>query len=134
MWRPLAALLASVLFGVGFARYAQLVDGSGPVLDVVSAFGLWGLAVALVLLAAIPTALGFTVAYSYAIPFGTVFGAVSVIGIAYVGTPPSQLEKFGYALAIGLSSALIFGTVAVGCGRLLNRIASRSTRAGRIQR
>lgn len=67
---------------------------------------------------ALLTAWGYSVSYSYAIPFGLLFGAVSVIGIAYTGQPPSQLEKFGYGLLIGSESALTLGTLAAVLGGL----------------
>jgi hypothetical protein len=118
----LGVIFGSMVFGAGFTRYAQLVDGSGPVLDIVSVYGLWSIGVGLVLLAVLPTALGYNPSYSYAIPFGALFGAVSVVGIAYTGTPPSQLEKFGYGLVIGLASALVLGTLAVIIGSLWKRI------------
>jgi hypothetical protein len=126
----LVVTLVSTIFGAGFTRYAQLVDGSGAILDVLSIFGLWSLSAVLVLLAVLPIVLGYHLSYSYAIPFGTLFGAVSVVGIAYVGTPLSQLEKFGYALVIGFASALVLGTLAVIIGSAWKRTTLYTTRNG----
>jgi hypothetical protein len=121
----------SIAFGVGFARYAELVDGSGPVLDPLSTFGLWSLSAVLVLVAALLPALGRGVTYSYAITFGAPFGAVSVIGIAYVGTRPSQLEVFGYATLIGIAAAIVLGTIAGVLGVGLHRAVSPAVRRAR---
>lgn len=118
----LGVILGSTMFGAGFVRYAQLIDGSGPVLDILAVYGLWSLSVIIIVVAASPTAWGYSVLYSYAIPFGLLFGAVSVIGIAYTGQPPSQLEKFGYGLLIGAGSALTLGTLAVILGTLWKQI------------
>jgi hypothetical protein len=121
----LGVVLGSVAFGTGFVRYAQLVDGSGPLLDVLSVYGLWSLGAVLVVVAALPTALGYSGWYSFAVPFGLLFGAVSVIGIAYTGQPPSNLEKFGYGLLFGSGSALVLGTLAAVLGISLRRAVSR---------
>lgn len=123
----LGVTVGSVLFGAGFIQYARVVNGSGPVLDVVSIFGLWSLTAVLVVIAGLPTAFGYNISYSYAISFGTLFGAVSVVGIAYVGAPPSQVEKFGYALVTGLISALVLGTLAVITGSILKRLTRQRT-------
>jgi hypothetical protein len=121
----------SIAFGAGFARYAQVVDGSGPVLAPLSTFGLWSLGAVLVLVAALPPALGRRTAHSYAITFGTPFGAVSVVGVAYVGTPPSQLEVFGYAVLIGIAAAVVLGTMAEVLGVGLNRAVIPAVRRAR---
>lgn len=118
IWKFLGVTLASTVCGAGFVRYAQLVDGGSPILEIASIFGLWSLSAVIIGVAALPTVRGYSVSYSYAISFGLLFGAVSVIGIAYTGQPPSQLEKFGYGLVIGLGSALTLGTLAVVLGVL----------------
>lgn len=66
--------------------------------------------------------LGYNVFYSYAVPFGLLFGAVSVIGIAYTGSPPSQFEKFGYGVLFGCGSAIVFGTLGTILGAIWKRI------------
>jgi FtsH-binding integral membrane protein len=121
----------SIALGVGFARYAELADASGLVLDSLSTFGLWSMSAVLVLVAALPPALGRRVTYSYAITFGAPFGAVSVIGIVYVGTRPSQLGVFGYAALIGIAAAIVLGTIAGVPGVGLNRAVSPAVRGTR---
>jgi hypothetical protein len=121
----LGVILGSTMFGSGFVRYAQLADGSGPVLDILTVYGLWSLSAIIIVVAAFPTAWGYSVSYSYAIPFGLLFGAVSVIGIAYTGQPPSQLEKFGSGLLIGVGSALTLGTLAATLGTLWKEIIGK---------
>ena len=118
----LGVILGSTMFGAGFVRYVQLVDGGGPVLDILAVYGLWSLSAISIVVAALPTAWGYSVSYSYAIPFGLLFGAVSVTGIAYTGQPPSQLEKFGFGLLIGVGSALTLGTLAAILGTLWKQI------------
>lgn len=83
-----------------------------------SVFGLWGLSAVIIVVAALPTVCGYSVSYSYAIPSGLLFGAVSGIWIAYTGQLPSQVEKFGYGLLIGSGSALTLGTLATILGVL----------------
>lgn len=124
----LGVVLGSAVVGAGVARYAQLMDGSGPILDVVFVAGLWSAGGVLVVLAALPVALDYDVAYAYAISFGVLFGAVSVIGVAYTGQPPSQVAKFGYALLLGSGSALVPGTLAVLVGLLWKRLTAQQIR------
>jgi multidrug transporter EmrE-like cation transporter len=128
--RLLAVVLGTALFGAGFARYAQLTDGSGPVLGMLYVFGLWSLGAVSIAVAAVPAARGYSVSYSYAIQFGLLFGAVSVIGIAYTGQPPSQLERFGYGLLLGGVSALTLGTLAAVLGVLYRQTVAAFRRRG----
>lgn len=125
----LAVVLGSAVFGAGLARYAQVMDGGGPLLDVLFVSGLWSAGAALVVVAALPTAYGYNASFSYAIAFGVLFGAVSVIGVAYTGQPPSQVEKFGYAFRLGVGSALVLGTLAASAGHLWNRLITQRGRS-----
>jgi len=121
-------VLGSAVFGAGVARYTQIMDGSGPLLDVLFISGLWSAGAVLIVVAALPTALNYNASYSYAIAFGVLFGAVSVIGVAYTGQPPSQVEKFGYAFLLGIGSALVLGTLAASVGFLWNQILAQRLR------
>jgi len=129
----LGVVLGSAVFGAGVARYAQIMDGSGPLLDVLFVSGLWSVGMLVVIIAALPTAVGYNASYSYAIVFGLLFGAVSVIGVATTQPPMAQMEKFGYAVLLGAGSALVLGTLAAIGGRLWKRLIVRRFR-GNAQR
>lgn len=135
---PLRALLLVVLgsavFGAGLARYAQVMEGSGPLLDVLFVSGLWSVGGVLVVVAALPTAFGYNASYSYAIAFGVLFGAVSVIGVATTQPPMAQVEKFGYAFLLGVGSALLLGTLAVIGGHLWSRLLTQRVRGNASRR
>lgn len=124
----LGVVLGSAVVGAGLARYAQIMDGSGPLLDVLFVSGLWSAGAVLIILAALPTALNYNVSYSYAIAFGVLFGAVSIIGMATTQPPMAQMEKFGYAVLLGIGSALVLGTLAATGGHLWNRLIARRLR------
>jgi len=129
----LGVVLGSAVFGAGLARYAQIMDGSGPLLDVLFVSGLWSVGVLVVIIAALPTAVGYNASSSYAIVFGLLFGVVSVIGVATTQPPMAQMEKFGYAVLLGAGSALVLGTLAAISGHLWNRLIARRLR-GNAQR
>lgn len=129
----LGVIFGSAIFGAGLARYAQIMDGSGPLLDVLYVSGLWSVGVVVVVVAALPTAVGYNASYSYAIAFGLLFGAVSVIGVATTQPPMAQMEKFRYAVLLGAGSALVLGTLATIGGHLWNRLIARRLR-GNTQR
>lgn len=124
----LGVIFGSAVFGAGLARYAQIMDGNGPLLDVLFVSGLWSAGAVLIIVAALPTAVGHNAAYSYAIAFGVLFGAVSVIGVATTQPPMAQVAKFRYAVLFGAGSALVLGTLAAIGGHLWNRLIDRRLR------
>ncbi|MCD2203872.1 hypothetical protein [Halobacterium sp. KA-6] len=124
----LGVILGSAVFGAGLTRYAQIMDGSGPLLDVLFVSGLWSVGVTVVIIAALPTAVGYNALYSYAIVFGLLFGVVSVIGVATTQPPMAQMEKFRYAFLLGAGSALVLGTLAASVGLLWNFLISQRLR------
>lgn len=129
----LGVILGSAVFGAGLARYTQIMDGSGPLLDVLFVSGLWSVGAVVVVVAALPIAFGYSISYSYAIAFGVLFGAVSVVGVAATQPPMAQVEKFRYAFLLGVGSALVLGTLAASVGLLWNHLISQHLR-GNAQR
>jgi len=129
----LGVVLGSAVFGAGIARYAQIPEGSGALLDVLFVSGLWSVGAVLIVVAALPTALNYNATYSYAIAFGVLFGAVSVTGVATTQPPMALMEKFRYAILLGAGSAIVLGTLAAVGGRLCNRLLARRLR-GNAQR